>query len=262
MDLGIKGRVAFVAASSKGLGRSVAEALAADGVRLALCARDAETLAETASRIRDRWGVDVLEGALDVTDFEAVTAFLNKTREEFGSIDICVTNAGGPPAGTFEDFSLDDWRQAFELSFMSTLHMIREVLPDMRNQRWGRIVTITSISVKQSIDGLILSNAIRAWVVGLLKSLVREYGSDNVLFNNVCPGATATDRLLNVAATRAEQQGITRDEVIDRMGASIPLGRVGQPKEFGPLVAFLCSERAAYISGTSTAIDGGEVRGA
>ncbi len=262
MELGIKGRVAFVAASSKGLGRSVAEALAADGVRLALCARDGETLAETAAQIRDRWGVDVLEGSLDVTDFDAVTAFLNKIREEFGGIDICVTNAGGPPAGGFEDFSLDDWRQAFELSFMSTLHMIREVLPAMRNQRWGRIVTITSISVKQSIDGLILSNAIRASVVGLLKSLVREYGSDNVLFNNVCPGATATDRLLNVAAIRAEQQGITRDEVIDRMGASIPLGRVGQPEEFGPLVAFLCSERAAYISGTSTAIDGGEVRGA
>ena len=129
MDLGIKGRVAFVAASSKGLGRSAAEALAADGVRLALCARDAETLARTASEIRDRWGVDVLEGALDVTDFEAVTAFLNKTREEFGAIDICVANAGGPPAGTFEDFTLDDWRKAFELSFIATLHMIREVLP-------------------------------------------------------------------------------------------------------------------------------------
>ena len=262
MDLGIKGRVAFVAASSKGLGRSAAEALAADGARLALCARDADRLAETASQIRDRWGVEVLEGPLDVTDFDAVKAFLNKTQEEFGTIDICVTNAGGPPAGRFEDFTLDDWRKAFELSFIATLHMIREVLPGMRAQRWGRIVTITSISVKQSVDGLILSNAVRASVVGLLKSLVREYSPDNVLFNNVCPGATATDRLLNVAANRAEQEGMTRDEVIERMGSRIPLGRVGRPEEFGPLVAFLCSERAAYITGTSTAIDGGEVRGA
>ena len=262
MDLGIKGRVAFVAASSKGLGRAAAEALAADGVRLALCSRQAEKLTETAEQIRARWGVDVFAEPVDVTDFKAVTTFFGKVREKFGNIDICVTNAGGPPAGTFESFSLDDWREAFEGSFMSTLHMIREVLPGMRSQRWGRIVTITSISVKQSIDGLILSNAIRASVVGLLKSLVREYGSDNVLFNNVCPGATATDRLLNVAANRAAQQGTTREEVLENMGAQIPLGRVGQPEEFGPLVAFLCSERAAYITGTSTAIDGGEVRGA
>jgi 3-oxoacyl-[acyl-carrier protein] reductase len=261
MDLGIRGRVAFVAASSKGLGRAAAEALAADGVRLALCSRHAKNLTETAGQIRECWRVDVLAEPVDVTDFKAVTAFLSKVREKFGGIDICVTNAGGPPAGTFESFSLDDWREAFEGSFMSTLHMIREVLPGMRSQRWGRIVTITSISVKQSIDGLILSNAIRASVVGLLKSLVREYGSDNVLFNNVCPGATATDRLLNVATNRAAQQGITREEVLENMGAQIPLGRVGQPEEFGPLVAFLCSERAAYITGTSTAIDGGEVRG-
>ena len=223
---------------------------------------NAEKLTETAEQIRARWGVDVFAEPVDVTDFKAVTAFFGKVREKFGNIDICVANAGGPPAGTFESFSLDDWREAFEGSFMSTLHMIREVLPGMRSQRWGRIVTITSISVKQSIDGLILSNAIRASVVGLLKSLVREYGSDNVLFNNVCPGATATDRLLNVAANRAAQQGTTREEVLENMGAQIPLGRVGQPEEFGPLVAFLCSERAAYITGTSTAIDGGEVRGA
>ena len=261
MDLEIKGRVAFVAASSKGLGRSAAEALAADGVRLALCSRNGDTLAETAGQIRDRWNADVLTEALDVNDFDAVTVFLDKVRCEFGRIDVCVTNAGGPPAGSFEDFSLEDWRQAFETSFMSTLHMIREVLPGMRQQHWGRIVTITSISVKQSIDGLILSNAIRASVLGLLKSLVREYGRDNVLFNNVCPGATATDRLLDVAASRAADQGVTQEEIIERMGAQIPLGRVGRPEEFGPLVAFLCSERAAYITGTSTAIDGGEVRG-
>lgn len=262
MDLGIKGRVAFVAASSKGLGRSSAEALAADGAQLALCSRDGDVLAETAMQIRDRWKVNVLTKSLDVTNFETVTAFLNEVRSELGSIDICVTNAGGPPAGTFEDFSLEDWRQAFETNFMSALHMIREVLPGMCRQHWGRIVTITSISVKQSIDGLILSNAVRASVVGLLKSLVREYGSDNVLFNNVCPGATATDRLLSLAANRATEQGVTREEVIEHMGAQIPLGRVGQPAEFGPLVAFLCSERAAYITGTSTAIDGGQVRGA
>ena len=261
MDLGIKGRVAFVAASSKGLGLSVAESLATEGVNLAVCARGEEALTASAQRIRDNFGVEVLDRALDVTDFEAVTKFMNETRNRFGTIDICVTNAGGPPGGTFEDFSLDDWRKAFELSFLSTLHMIREVLPGMRKQRWGRVVTVTSMSVKQTVDNLILSNAIRASVVGLMKSLVREYGSDNVLFNNVCPGAHATDRLLNMANLRAEKQGVSADEVIAGMSREVPLRRVGRPEEFGPLVAFLCSDKASYITGTSVPIDGGQVRG-
>ncbi len=261
MDLGIKGRVAFVGASSKGLGLSVAEALAAEGVNLAMCARGEEALGVAAQGIRDRFGVSVVEQALDVTDFEAVTKFMNETRNSLGNVDICVTNAGGPPGGTFEDFSLEDWRKAFELTFLSTLHMIREVLPGMRKQRWGRVVTVTSVSTKQTIDSLILSNAIRASVVGLMKSLVREYGGDNVLFNNVCPGAHATDRLLNMANLRAEKQGVSADEVIAGMSREVPLQRVGQPREFGPLVAFLCSQKASYITGASVPIDGGQVRG-
>jgi 3-oxoacyl-[acyl-carrier protein] reductase len=261
MDLGIKGRVAFVGASSKGLGLSVAESLAAEGASLAMCARGEEALGAAAQGIRDRFGVDVVEQALDVTDFEAVTKFMNETRNRLGNIDICVTNAGGPPGGTFEDFSLEDWRKAFELTFLSTLHMIREVLPGMRKQRWGRVVTVTSVSTKQTIDSLILSNAIRASVVGLMKSLVREYGGDNVLFNNVCPGAHATDRLLKMANLRAEKQGVSADEVIAGMSREVPLQRVGQPQEFGPLVAFLCSQKASYITGASVPIDGGQVRG-
>ena len=261
MDLGIKGRVAVVAASSRGLGRATAEALAAEGARIALCARGETALFATAAEIRRRYGVPVAEKALDVTDYDAVRGFLAEVREKLGPISICVTNAGGPPGGKFADFGPDDWRKAFELNFMSTLFLIREVLPEMRAQRWGRIVTITSVSVKQPIDGLILSNSVRGAVVGLMKSLANEYGGDNVLFNNVCPGNTATDRLLSLAGKRAETAGITRDEMLERMSQSIPLGRPGKPEEFGAAVAFLCSEKASYITGTSMLIDGGLAKG-
>jgi 3-oxoacyl-[acyl-carrier protein] reductase len=205
--------------------------------------------------------VPVAEMALDVTDYDAVRGFLAHVREKLGPVSICVTNAGGPPGGHFGDFGPDDWRKAFELNFMSTLFMIREVLPGMREQKWGRIVTITSVSVKQPIDGLILSNSIRGAVVGLMKSLANEYGGDNVLFNNVCPGNTATDRLLSLAGKRAEAAGITKDEMLEQMSQAIPLGRPGKPEEFGAVVAFLCSEKASYVTGTSTLIDGGLAKG-
>lgn len=261
MDLGIKDRVAVVAASSRGLGRATAEALAAEGARIALCAREEKALRETAGEIRSRYGVPVAEKALDVTDYDAVRAFLSEVREKLGPVSICVTNAGGPPGGKFADFGPDDWRKAFELNFMSTLFLIREVLPGMREQKWGRVVTITSVSVKQPIDGLILSNSIRGAVVGLMKSLANEYGGDGVLFNNVCPGNTATERLLSLAGKRADAAGITRNEMLERMSQSIPLGRPGRPEEFGAVVAFLCSEKASYVTGTSTLIDGGLAKG-
>ena len=261
MDLGIEGRVAVVAASSRGLGRAVAEALAAEGVKLALCARTEDVLKDTASRIRDRWKVPVLEQPLDVTDYAAVKKFIAATREQLGAIDICVTNAGGPPLGKFADFSAQDWRRAFELNFMSTLYLIREVLPDMRAQSWGRIVSITSVSVKEPIEMLILSNAIRGAVVGLMKTLSLEYGPDNILFNNLCPGMTATDRFLSGSEKRAQSEGVSPEEIIRQMTETVPLKRVGRPEEFGALAAFLCSEKASYVTGTSTAVDGGLVKG-
>lgn len=261
MKLGIEGRVALVAASSRGLGRAVAEALAAEGVKLALCARTESVLKETATQIRDRWKVPVVEQALDVTNYEAVKQFVTTTRKQFGTIDICVTNAGGPPLGKFADFSPQDWRQAFELSFMSTLHLIREVLPDMKTQRWGRIVSITSVSAKQPLEMLILSNAIRGAVVGLMKTLSLEYGVDNILCNNLCPGMTATDRFLSGSRKRAEREGIPHEEVVRQMTETVPLKRIGKPEEFAAMAAFLCSEKASYITGTSTAVDGGLVKG-
>ncbi|HYM11485.1 MAG TPA: SDR family oxidoreductase [Bryobacterales bacterium] len=261
MDLGLKDRVALVAASSRGLGRAAAEALAAEGARLALCARNEKVLAATAESIRQRFGVPVLDRALDVTDRDAVKKFVDATIERFGRVDIGIANAGGPPSKAFADTAIEDWEQAFALNFMSTLYLVRELLPHMQKQKWGRIITITSITVKQPTEGLILSNAIRAAVAGLVKSLANEYAADNILINNVCPGFTATDRLHEVATAQAAAQGVTREEIVSRWSRNIPLGRLGRPEEFASVVAFLCSEKASYVTGASIAIDGGVVKG-
>jgi 3-oxoacyl-[acyl-carrier protein] reductase len=241
MDLGLKDRVAVVAASSKGLGKAVALGLAAEGAKLALCARGQEDLQRTASQIQ----TDVFHQVVDVTVEAEVTGFIESTLRKFGRIDICITNAGGPPAKRFENTSPADWRSAVDLNFMSTLHFARAVLPIMKEQRAGRLIAISSVAVLQPVDGLILSNAARSAVRGLIKSLSNEYAPYNVLINNVCPGYTATERLLKL--------GVHPE-------AQIPLGRVGTPTEFANLVVFLASERASYITGVSIPVDGGWVK--
>ena len=242
MDLGLKDRVALVAASSKGLGKAVALGLAAEGARLALCSRDEEELQRTASGIRT---TEVFAQPVDVTVEAQVQGFVEATQRHFGRIDICVTNAGGPPAKRFEDTSAADWRLAVDLNLLSATYFARAVLPHMKERRWGRLITISSVAVLQPVDGLILSNAARSAIRGLVKSLSNEYAPFNVLVNNVCPGYTATERLMKLG-TRPESQ--------------IPLGRVATPEEFANLVVFLASERASYITGVSIPVDGGWVR--
>ena len=261
MDLGIRNRAAVVAASSRGMGRAIAEALAAEGCRLAICSRGADAIELAAREIRAAHGVEVFSRSVDVSDAASVQSFVGEARAELGPFSIAVANAGGPPGGKFEDFEAEDWTAAFRLNFLSSWALIRAVLPDMRAQRWGRVVSLTSTSVRQPIDGLILSNGIRAAVVGMLKTLAAEYGPDNILFNNVGPGLIATDRLLSIAQRRADLAGISRDAMIGQLASQVPLRRVGQPKEFAAVVAFLCSERASYVTGTSTMIDGGLVKG-
>ena len=197
---------------------------------------------------------------MDVSDTEALQAFVADARAAVGPFSIAVANAGGPPGGRFEDFGADDWIAAFRLNFLSSWALIRSVLADMRAQRWGRVVTLTSTSVRQPIEGLILSNGIRAAVVGMLKTLAAEYGPDNILFNNAGPGLIATDRLLSIAQRRADLAGISREEMIQRLASQTALRRVGKPEEFAAVVAFLCSEQASYVTGTSTMIDGGLVK--
>ena len=261
MDLGLKNRVALVAASSTGLGKAVAVGLAREGAKLALCARTQSTLDATAEEIRRETGTEVLAHAIDVTSHEQVRAFVSEIAARFGRLDICVANAGGPPSKSFAETTIDDWHKAAELNLMSTVYLAKETLPVMQQRRWGRFIAITSVTVKQPLDGLILSNAVRAGVLGLVKSLANEYGPYNVLVNNVCPGFTATARLNELAETLASKGGVSPADIEKRWASQAPLGRVGQPDEFANLVVFLSSERASYITGESIAVDGGLVKG-
>lgn len=260
MDLGIQDRVAIVTAASRGMGKAIAEALAAEGCKLAICSRDSSAIAAAAEEIRGGHGTAVFHKAVDVSDIDALRAFVAEARAALGPVSIAVANAGGPPGGRFENFGAEDWQAAFRLNFLSTWALIESVLPDMRAQRWGRVVSLTSTSVRQPIEGLILSNGVRASVVGMLKTLAAEYGPENILFNNAGPGLIATDRLLSIAQRRADAAGIGRDEMIERLASQTALRRVGQPEEFAAAVAFLCSERASYVTGSSLMIDGGLVK--
>ena len=261
MDLGLKNRVALVAASSQGLGLATAEAFAAEGCRIAMCARNQQTLDAAAEKIRKQRNAEVYAEAFDVADSAAVTNFVAAVVAKFGSIDICVTNAGGPPAKGFLAATLDDWQRAIDLNFLSTVYFAREVIPHMQRQHWGRIITITSITTKQPIPDLVLSNAVRAAVVGLVKSLANEFGKDGILVNNVGPGFTATDRLKELAKTRSTATGKTEQEILDSWAADAPLKRIGEPRELAETIVWLASERASYVTGQTVLVDGGMYKG-
>jgi 3-oxoacyl-[acyl-carrier protein] reductase len=260
MDLGLKGRVAIVAAASKGLGRAVAEELAREGCEVAICARSEANLEQAADTIRKATGRDVMRQTLDVTRYDQVRDFVAAVDKRFGHVDICVTNAGGPPSKKFLDISIEDWRSAVDLTLMSAVYFAREVLPRMQKHRWGRLLTITSVSVKEPIDGLLLSNSIRAAVTGLARTLANEFGPAGITVNNICPGYTITERLDELAAAQAKQTGVAPEKIFERWASVVPLGRLGKPEEFAAMVAFLASERASYINGVSIAVDGGRVK--
>ncbi|MEJ2217937.1 MAG: SDR family oxidoreductase [Gemmatimonadota bacterium] len=260
MDLGISGRTAFVAASSRGLGRAAAEALAAEGVHLLMNARGEGPLAEAAGAVRETHGVRVLEAPGDLADPGVVQRVLAAGFEEFGRFDIMVTNIGGPPAGPFESFSPEDWRAAIGQNLESVLNLVRGVLGGMEERGWGRIINITSIAVKEPIPNLILSNSLRAAVTGFAKTLAGEVAPHGVTVNNVMPGYTRTDRIMELSEKNAALRGTTPEQELGRWAEQIPAGRVGEPEELGALIAFLASERAAYITGTSIAVDGGWLR--
>lgn len=260
MDLGLKGRAAIVAAASKGLGRAAAEELAKEGCNVAITARTAADLERTAAEIAKSTGREVFYQAFDVKREDAIREFVAAVEKRFGRIDICVTNSGGPPSKKFAETTTTEWQAAVDDMLLSAVAFAREVLPRMQKNRWGRFITITSVSVKQPIDGLILSNAVRAAVTGLAKTLASEYGSSGITVNNVCPGFTLTGRLEELADKRARDSGTTREQVLATMAASMPLGRVVKTEEFAALVAFLASERASAINGTTIAVDGGMVK--
>jgi 3-oxoacyl-[acyl-carrier protein] reductase len=261
MDLGLNGRVAIVAAASKGLGRAIAAELATEGCEVAICARTAADVERAAQEIGSTAGRAIFWRALDVTDADSVRDFVAAVEQKFGRIDICVTNTGGPLSKKFMEISLDEWRTAVNLVLLSSVYFAREVLPRMQRRRWGRLLTITSISVKQPIDGLMLSNSLRAGVAGMAKTLANEFGADGITVNNVCPGYTLTDRLTELFEKRAQDAGVAYEQILKQSTANVPIGRFARPEELAALVAFLASERASSINGTTIAVDGGSTKG-
>jgi 3-oxoacyl-[acyl-carrier protein] reductase len=261
MDTGLKNRVAIVAASSQGIGRATAEAFAAEGCRVAMCSRNAQTLQAAAERIEKQYSAEVFTQALDVTDAQAVHHFVDAVVSKFGGVDICVTNAGGPPAKGFLAASLEEWRKAVDVNFLSAVYFAREVIPHMQRKHWGRIITITSITTKQPVADLVLSNAVRAAVVGLVKSLANEFGKDGILVNNVGPGYTATDRLKELAKARSVASGKSEKEISEGWSADAPLKRLGEPREVADAIVWLASERASYVTGQTVLVDGGLYKG-
>ncbi len=261
MDLGLRDKVAIVLAASKGIGRASATALAGEGARVTIGARGAQMLEKTAQEIQHSTGSRVLAVPTDVTKPQDVEAIVTATLREFGRIDILVNNAGGPPAGKFESFGDSQWQSAFELNLLSTVRLVRLVIPHMRKTGNGRIINIVSTSVKEPIDGLLLSNSIRSGVIGLAKTLSVELAPDNITVNNVCPGRIFTDRLRQIYRLNERvQQGEHQESILSEMARGIPMGRVGKPEELASLVAFLASQQAAYITGTTIQVDGGLVR--
>ncbi|HEY4979270.1 MAG TPA: SDR family oxidoreductase [Candidatus Acidoferrum sp.] len=260
MDLGLRGRVAIVAAASKGLGLAVAEELAREGAEVAICARTAMDLKSAAGRIEALGGREVFWQALDVSDAAGVARFVAAVEERFGRVDVCITNTGGPPSKLFMATTQEDWRTWTDQLLMSVVYFGREVLPRMQKRNWGRFITITSYSVKQPVEGLLLSNSLRAGVTGIMKTLANEFGQFGITVNNVCPGYTRTERLDDLAGMMAERSGAKPEEIFAGWKKLIPAGRLGTPGEFAAVVAFLASERASYVNGVSLTVDGGTTR--
>ena len=260
MDLGLRGKVALVSASSKGLGRAIAEELATEGANLVVCARGEEALRATAEFIRKTSGVKVVEVAADVSQQAGIDRVTKAALDSFTRIDILVTNSGGPPSGSFDSFTPEMWDSATRLLLFSAIGLARAVLPGMKERRSGRILNVTSIAVKQPIDGLMLSNSLRAAVTGFARTLANEVAPFNITVNNIMPGYTGTDRVEELARANSQKTGATLKDAYARWEKEIPMGRLGEPREFAALAAFLASERASYITGSSIAVDGGWIR--
>lgn len=260
MDLGLKGKAAAVMAGSEGIGRACARSLAREGADVAICGRREDVLRSSAKALADETGRRVLPIGADLASAADVARFVDTAARELGGLDVLVVNAGGPPHGGFESLTDAQWRSAFELTVMSGVRAVRAALPHFRAKGGGSVVAISSTSVKQPIDNLLLSNALRMSTLGLFKSLSIEYGAENVRFNVVLPGGIATDRLLDLTRSQAEKANVSVEEMLARRAKSTPLGRIGEPEEIGDAVAWLASDRARYVTGVAFQVDGGLVR--
>ena len=261
MELQLKDKVAAVAAASQGLGFAVALQLAREGARVGICSRSQENVDAAASRVHEETGHDVYTFVTDLAKSDGATGFVHAVAEHFGRLDIVVTNAGGPPPGGFETTGLEQIERGFHLTLVSTIAMIKAAVPHMQREKWGRVVNILSMTAKEPVTDLLVSNTMRAGLVGYTKSVSRELAKDNVLINNVAPGYTRTERLVELAESLAKKHDRSTDDVFADWEQQIPMGRLGEPAELANVVTFLCSEAASYVTGTTIQVDGGFIKG-
>jgi 3-oxoacyl-[acyl-carrier protein] reductase len=261
MDFGIKTRVAMVAAASKGIGKAVANSLLNEGCHLSICARRQDKLQKTQTELQKAaTDQEIISLSCDVSDGDDLRNWHNLTKKKFGKVDILITNTGGPPAGRFLDLTEKQWREGIESTLMNVIHLCHLVIPGMRKQKWGRIVHITSLAAKQPLDILTVSNTLRAGLSALTKTLSNQLARDGICVNALLPGHILTDRQLELNRLKSSELGITAEEYANKVQIDIPAGRYGQPKEIGDVVAFLCSEQASYLTGTSLQVDGGLIK--
>ncbi len=261
MDLGLEGKIGVITAASKGLGKAAAEALAKEKVNLTICSRDENRIKQTANEISEKYKTKVLPFVCDVRSKDDIERLKDNVIKEFGTVHILFTNAGGPPSGKALDFTSEDYEEAIKLNLLSTINLIYAFLPYMRNQKWGRIIASTSISVKQPIPTIALSNVSRVGIIAFIKSLIQEISKDNITANIVAPGYIMTDRVIELLKVREKNEGKSFEELLKELAKNTPLNRIGKPEEFGALVAFLSSELAGYINGETILIDGGMYKG-
>jgi len=260
LDLGLKSHVAIVTGSSRGIGEAIANGLAKEGTKVTICARDEAKLKETAEKISASTGAEVLPVKADLNNIDDIKMLVKNTVKRFHKIDILINNTGGPPATRFLETSNREWQEAVNSLLISIINCCREVIPYMKEQKWGRIINMASFAAKQPAERLILSNAVRAGILGLTKSLSNELAEDGILVNAVCPGYTLTRRLEELVRTEAKKSGKSYEETVEKWVAEVPLKRLAKPEEIANLVVFLASEKASYITGTTIQVDGGLIK--
>ncbi len=261
MDFNLKHKRVLVTAGSKGIGRATAQLFLEEGAKVAICSSNFENLQIAKKYLYEKTGREVLTVACDLNKKEDIISAFYEVKKAFNEIDILVNNCGGPPPGFFEDFDEKEWEQGYQQVLLSAVHFTKLVLPEMKKNKWGRIINITSISVKQPIENLLLSNVFRSGLTAMSKTLANQYGKFGITFNNVAPGHTLTSRLEELASVKAEASGKTKEEILEEMSQNVPAKRLGKPEEIAAAVVFLASEQAAYINGITILVDGGEFKG-